>query len=124
MHFLPTPDPSLTGMRVPEMSTTVGVKLVSERVSLVYGTLGDVWHAIAVLRVPLVKSVPMDDQLQTLHVVQHINDYLVSFADLRTTHSHSKNKTDRNDRTGGRDGNGCPLDVGAVHPPVSFVWGK
>lgn len=70
-------------MCVPEMRATVGVELVSERVALVNGTLGNVRDPVAVLGVPLVKSVPMDDQLQTVHVIQDVHDHLISFAHLR-----------------------------------------
>jgi len=50
----------LTGMGVPEMRATVSVELVSERVSFVNRTLGDVWDTVVVLSSLLVKSVPMD----------------------------------------------------------------
>lgn len=51
---------TLTGMGVPEMRATVGVELVSERVSFVNWTLGDVRHTVVVLSSLLVNSVPMD----------------------------------------------------------------
>lgn len=51
---------TLTGMGVPEMRATVGVELVSERVSFVNWTLGDVRYTVVVLSSLLVNSVPMD----------------------------------------------------------------
>jgi len=51
----------LTGMGVPEMRATVGVELVSERVSFVNRTLCDVRDTVVVLSSLLVKSVPMDN---------------------------------------------------------------
>lgn len=42
------------------MRAAVGVELVSERVSFVNGTLGDVRDTVVVLSSLLVKSVPMD----------------------------------------------------------------
>jgi len=51
---------TLTGMGVPEMRATVGVELVSERVSFVNWTLGDVRDAVVVLSSLLVNSVPVD----------------------------------------------------------------
>lgn len=71
-------------MGVPEMCAGVAVKLVSERVSLVGGTLSDVRDTVVVLGAFLVNTVPMDDQLQTVHVVQNVDDHLVTFADLNT----------------------------------------
>lgn len=70
-------------MGVPKVRAGVRVELISERVAFVYGTLGNVRHAVVVLRAALVESVPMDHQLQTVHVIQHVDDHLVSFANLR-----------------------------------------
>lgn len=70
-------------MGVPKVRAGVRVKLVSERVSLVDRTLGDVRYPVVVLGAPLVKSVPMDDQFQTVHVVQDVDHDLVSLAHLR-----------------------------------------
>lgn len=69
-------------MSVPEMCAGIGVELIPERVALVYGTLSDVRDAVVILRAPLVESVPMDDQLQAVHVVEHVDNDLVSFANL------------------------------------------
>jgi len=69
-------------MGVPEMRATVGVELVSERVPFVNRTLGDVRHTVVVLSSLLVESVPMDHQFHAVHVVQDVDDDLVSFADL------------------------------------------
>lgn len=76
-----------TGMGMPKVCAGVRVELVSERVAFVYGTLGDVRHSVVVLGAALMKSVPVDHEFQTVHVVQDVDDYLVSFTDLYI-HSH------------------------------------
>lgn len=73
---------TITRVGMPKVCAGVRVELVSERVALVYGTLGDVRHAVVVLGAALVESVPMDDELQTVHVVEHVDDHLVSLAHL------------------------------------------
>lgn len=45
---------------MPEMRAAVGVELVSERVSFVDWTLGDIRYTVVVLSSSLVKSVPME----------------------------------------------------------------
>lgn len=69
-------------MGMPKMCAGIGVELISERISFVHGTLSNVRNTVVVLSASLMKSVPMDYELQTMHVIQYVNDNLVSFADL------------------------------------------
>lgn len=69
-------------MGMPKMCAGIGVELISERISFVHWTLSDVRNTVVVLSASLMNSVPMDNEFQTVHVVQHVNDNLVSFANL------------------------------------------
>lgn len=79
-----------TRVRVPEVSSCVSCPLVTERVSLLDGTLGDEGDSVVVLGSTLPDSVPVKSGLHALHVVLDVDDNLVVLADLNTgTGDHS-----------------------------------
>lgn len=79
-------------MGMPKMCAGIGVELISERISFVHWTLSDVRNTVIVLSASLMKSVPMNNELQTVHMIQHVNNNFVSFTNLNNDVYKKKKK--------------------------------
>jgi hypothetical protein len=76
-----------TSVSVPEVCTSITSKpLVSECVSLLDRALSYKGNAVWVLGSSLPDSVPMYGNLQALHTIQNVDNYLVAFTDLQHKH--------------------------------------